>query len=328
MSPRRPRPRRPHLVVQQRYLSCLATQRNHQDSSDARTAIIAGVTGSVGGVAILLGLAYLFLWCRKRQNSRDSIVSTDPLWQKNEPEMRESFGNGLSLLPSALPLRRGHSSGMAMVSVSDDPFGITPPSFPQTLNPPPIIADSAPLDSLYSETPSSTMHLVFLADQANSSPGGAQRAFPVIPAIRIQSASTNDYAGDDHRSSYAESMVPLETPDDNFPNPFADPADYIVPNRASTETVNLPPSPQSTQSESVFRGSPQALLASRTNSRLTMSSLRAEVVPSPVDTIDRFWDLPGPYAASQLSAATPTSSESLLRSVSPGPGPTSRSGYS
>ena len=258
-------------------------------------------------------------------------MSTDPLWRNSDRDhdVRESFGNALSVPFPSPPLRRGHASGMDMVQVSDDPFGATPPSFPQPLSTASTGPEAAsnPFDLIYMDTPRSTTHLAYPEDPTAASPGWARRAFPVLPVIRVQSASTDDYA-EDRRSSYAESMVPLETPDDNFRNPFVDPTEYASSESGSSESVYLPHRSESTQSGTVLKDNSQAHTASRTNARMTMKSFRADIVPSPVDTIDRFWDLPtpGPYSNNRLSTSThsPTSSESLLRSMSPGPGPTSR----
>lgn len=282
-------------------------------------------------MALLIGLVYLIYWCRTRRRNRDSIASTDPLWHKSEPEpaVRESYGNALSVPLPSPPLRRGHASGMDMVQVSDDPFGATPPSFPQPLSTPPTGVEArGPFDSLYSDTPRSTTRLVYPEDPTTASPGWAQRAFPVVPVIRIQSASTDDYAADDPRSSYAESMVPLETPEDNFRNPFVDPVGYTSTEFDSTESfTSLHSGPAPAQSGMVLRDNSEVHTgSSRANVRMTMKSFRADIVPSPVDTIDRFWDIPSPglSPANRRSPSTPSSSESLLRSVSPGPGPTSR----
>lgn len=326
-----------------------------------RTAIIAGTTCSIGGLALLLGLLYLTHWCRKRRKNRVSVASVEPMWPKCAGG--ESFGNilpshsrarsfdALSVPMPSPPLRRGHASGMDMVQVSDDPFGATPPAsmFLGSTSPPPPSTPGTPglvnpFDSVYgamldsgTHTPNSTTQLVHPEADMLSRPAWAARALPV-PVIRVQSPSTEDYSNDavsrssysrsarssyaPSHSSYAESIVPLETPAEEryIRNPFADPPEY-----SSTETVStVLHSPASGGAKDADRtvlkdNSSQARLAAHT-SRLTMQSFQADVVPSPVDAIDRFWDIPTPSTVdARFSAGTPSSSETFLRSMSPGP---------
>ena len=227
---------------------------------------------------------------------------------------------------------------MAMVQMSNDPFGATPPSFAHALGTPP--PGTSPFDSVYGDSPRSTTHLVQSSTSSIASPDWGSRRFPNVPTIRIQSASTEDHSPaaerervssvySSLRSSYAESnhMVPLETPEEEryIRNPFVDPATY-----ASSDSANASPNGSLIDvpaGSAMLKDVVEVRLASRTNSRLTMKSLKADVVAStsPVDAIDRFWDIPSPgLRGNRLSASTPSSEQSFLRSVSPGPGPSSR----
>ncbi|EKM52370.1 uncharacterized protein PHACADRAFT_164277 [Phanerochaete carnosa HHB-10118-sp] len=244
-----------------------------------------------------------------------------------------------SLQPPSPVLRPGHSSGMAMIQVSSDPFGATPPNFMHALATPPGFAhalatpplDANPFDSYCSDTPRSTTHLMQSATASQSSPDWVPRRFPDVPIIRVQSASTDGYNSavylnrtpsiySSMRSSYSEStnLVPLETPEEehHIPNPFTN-------SSASVGSTNVSPSASPVDTEAattVLKDMADAHLAARTNRRMTMKSLQGDIVatPSPVDAIDRFWDIP------YLGLRDNRSSESLPRSFSPGPGPSSR----
>ncbi|GJE88961.1 hypothetical protein PsYK624_050490 [Phanerochaete sordida] len=336
--------------------------------SVSRVAVIAGTAGSVGGLALLAGVVCLFFWCRRRKAYRASYAaSEDPLWRRRSADAA-SLGASLRLPTPAL--RPGHGSGMAMVQVSDDPFGATPPSFsalgtPALGTPPPD-----PYDAYASDTPRSTTHLVESAASSVVSPDWAPRRFPNLPVIRVQSASTDSHYDSQYygaaelarasaymasaRSSYAsaDAGAPRTPEEERWKNPFADPPANAsseslamsgaarTPEEerwmrnpfahraasASNESVATPgASPVEAHGDTVLRDMVGAHTAARTTARMTMRSLKADVVatPSPVDSIDRFWDIPVPPPKGGGLSAAP-SSESLLRTVSPGPGPTSR----
>jgi hypothetical protein len=226
-------------------------------------------------------------------------------------------------------LRKGHSSGLDMVQVSDDPFRARTPSHPLDLPEEPgtlLVRPVRPaFDSYYDESPRSTTHLINRGEQDVSTPGWEQRRFPLVPAIHIQSASTDDYGEYINRPasyvSFTSSMIPLETPEEEryIRNPFIDPTEYT-----NMEFVNAMPAVtiQPIHKPVIKENASHARTAART-SRMTMKSLKADVVsvPSPVDAIDRFWDIPTTLLnkESRLSPATPSSSTYSLRSVSPGP---------
>ncbi len=136
----------------------------------------------------------------------------------------------------------------------------------------------------------------------------------VLPSIRVSEATV-----DHNRGSLAESIIPIDTPiedDSNSPprNPFHDPQEIY--NRAVLAGY------------AAFAG-PGAPLSLDTAGRGSVRTPRtSSLSTSPVDRIDRFWDLDDSsdrlssmdeHGQVSMSETGGWSAESLLRSFSPGP---------
>lgn len=138
------------------------------------------------------------------------------------------------------------------------------------------------------------------------------------PVIRVSTATTD---AEGSSSWGREPPVPLETPEDEryIRNPFEDP-DYMT----STSTLG------SIHIDEAYGGviresTVDSVVAKPVDSRhLTLKSFRADYIngSSPVDQIDRFWDISTEQGSNERKLSPMSgspSSDVLLRSMSPGP---------
>lgn len=314
------------------WLSKTDEVRHSAGHSVTRGNVIGGVLGSVAGVGLLIAALVLALRARtKRRSVRSSHHRryNEDGW--SGPRMGESKAASLPTVRVPPAISSAQVSGMRQTELG------TMSKYSSDWS-----MSSAGRSSIFiSSPPDSSTQLIFPRHETSDIPS------PARPIILVTGPDLDEEYRPPTAQSFTDAFVPLETPIDRHSNnPFLnyDLSAFVPPGtEAHYEGSNNPflarlprdsVSSYATSCEEHFGYAGTVLGQGEISGGMTtvayqrsISSYEADVVrpPSPVDTIDRFWDIPdtsGSVRGASLEEALHEAGQApteRLRALSPGP---------